>query len=244
VLSAREPADPWEPANRKGYAVQDFLDRHFIHPVSKAYKWLTPGPIGRGIHNVLVNLSEPAALFNDLMQLRFRRAGVPAGRLLVNTTMGIGGLIDVAAHLGLPHHDNEFGVTLGRYGVRPGPYVYIPLLGPGTVRDTIGGTMDYLTNPARWLTYPNQSKILKAKFAANGLDARVEAEPKLNALLSNAIDPYATLRSAYLQNKQSEIEGEGVPLDLPSFDEPPAGEAPPATGSPAPGTPDKGPATM
>jgi len=236
VMASHDPGDPWEPANRKGYAVQDFLDRHFIHPLSKVYKWLTPGPIGRGIHNVLVNLSEPEALFNDVMQLRFKRAGVPAARLVVNSTMGIGGLFDVAAHLGLVHHDNEFGVTLGRYGLRPGPYVYIPLLGPGTVRDTVGGGVDYLTNPARWLTYPNQSKILRAKFAANGLDARVQAEPALNALLSNAVDPYASLRSAYLQNKQSEIDGEGVPADLPSFDEPAPGEMPPATGAPDSGS--------
>jgi phospholipid-binding lipoprotein MlaA len=245
VLAAREPGDPWEPANRKGYAVQDFLDRHIIHPLSKVYKALTPGPIRRGIHNVLVNLSEPAALFNDVMQLRIKRAGVPAARLVVNSTMGILGLFDVAAHMGLIHHDNEFGVTLGRYGLHPGPYVYIPLLGPGTVRDTLGGGVDYLTNPARWLTYPNQSKILRVKFAASGLDARVQAEPALDALLSNAVDPYATLRSAYLQNKQSEIDGEGVPTDLPSFDEPPAGGTPPATETPpATGTPDKGPPPM
>ena len=232
VMAAAVPGDPWERANRKGYAVQDFLDRHIIHPLSKVYRALTPGPIGEGIHNVLVNLSEPAALFNDLLQFRFKRAGVPAARLIVNSTMGILGLFDVAAHMGLLHHDNEFGVTLGRFGLASGPYLYIPLLGPGTARDTIGGGVDYLTNPARWLTYPNQSRILKIKFGFNGLDTRVQAEPALNALLSNSVDPYASLRSAYLQNKQAEIDGEGVPLELPSFDDTPPGGTPPPTPQP------------
>ena len=219
--------DPWEPVNRKGYALQRFLDRHLIRPLAKAYRALTPGPIGRGIHNVLVNLSEPAALFNDVMQGRLKRAGVPSARLLINTTMGVFGLVDVASHMGLPHHDNDFGVTLGHYGLAPGPYLYIPLVGPSTVRDTFGAGIDYLTNPIRWAKYRHRVKVQQVKLPIGGLDQEVAAEPLLDALLSNAVDPYATLRSAYLQNKQSQIDGDGVPADLPSFDEPAPDAAPP-----------------
>ena len=227
---ASTPGDPWERANRTGYAIQDVLNRRLIRPLAKAYRVLTPGPIGRGIHNVLVNLSEPAALFNDVMQGRIKRAGVPISRLLINSTMGVFGLVDVASHMGLVHHDNEFGVTLGRYGLGTGPYLYIPMVGPSTVRDTVGAGVDYLTNPIRWARYRHRVKAQQVKLTIGGLDTEVASEPLLDALLSNAVDPYATLRSAYLQHKQSEIDGEGVPADLPSFDEPAADPAPePAT---------------
>jgi len=233
-VPARTPGDPWEPANRKGYAIQSFLDRHLIRPLAKVYRALTPGPIGRGIHNVLVNLSEPAALFNDVLQGRIRRAGVPTARLLINSTMGVLGLVDVASHMGLVHHDNEFGVTLGRYGMSAGPFLYIPMVGPSTVRDTVGAGVDYLTNPIRWANYRHRVKVQQVKLPVGGLDTEVAAEPLLDALLSNAVDPYATLRSAYLQNKQSEIDGEGVPADLPSFDEPPSDVAPATEAAPTP----------
>jgi phospholipid-binding lipoprotein MlaA len=223
--------DPWEPVNRGGYAIEGKLDHFVIHPLSKAYRFLTPGPIGRGIHNVLVNLSEPSALINDVFQLRIKRAGTPAARLVINSTVGVLGLFDVASHMGLYHHDNEFGVTLGRYGVKPGPYVYLPLVGPSTVRDLVGTGVDVLLNPLHWATYADQAVILDSDFALNGLDKQTSTEAELHALLSTAVDPYATLRSAYLQNKQGEIDGEGMPLELPAFEEP--GPAP----APAPAEP-------
>jgi phospholipid-binding lipoprotein MlaA len=231
---AHTPGDPWERVNRTGYAIQGGLDRHVIRPLSKLYRKLTPGPIGRGIHNVLVNLSEPAALINDVLQLRIKRAGVPAARLLINSTLGVFGLLDAAAGLGLVHHDNEFGVTLGRYGVAPGPYLYVPLVGPSTARDLVGAGVDFVTNPSHWMEYPHQAQLLEARFALNGLDTEVATEAQLNALLSGAVDPYATLRSAFLQSKQAEIEGNGVPLALPTFDEPAPTPAPPPSGGISP----------
>ena len=228
------PGDPWEPLNRRGYAVQGALDRHAIRPLSKVYRKLTPGPIGRGIHNFLVNLSEPKALINDLLQLRLQRAAVPAGRLLVNSTAGLLGLFDVAARFGLIHHDNGFGVTLGRYHVGAGPYTYIPLVGPSTVRDLVGGGVDIVTNPVHLLEYSSSPQALGAQFGLTGMDSYVQSQPELDALLSGAVDPYATLRSAFLQHRQGEVNGEaaGVPLDLPSFDEPAPTPAP--TSAPAP----------
>ncbi len=246
----KSAVDPWERANRAGYAVEGRLDHYLIHPLSRVYRFLTPGPIGRGIHNVLVNLSEPSALINDVLQLRIKRAQTPAARLIINSTAGVLGLFDVAAHMGLFHHDNEFGVTLGRYGVRPGPYLYLPLVGPSTVRDFVGSGVDILLNPLHLATYPDQTVVLESNFALGGLDREISTEPELRALLSTAVDPYATLRSAYLQDKQGEISGEGIPLDLPSFDEPgpplapepvppartgagPSRPAPPETGKPS-----------
>lgn len=227
------PGDPWERSNRTGYAVQGALDKHFIHPLAKIYHTLTPGPIGRGVHNVLVNLSEPVVFFNDVLQLRFKRAGVAGVRFITNSTVGLLGLFDVAARNGMTHQDNEFGVTLGRYGVHPGPYMYVPFVGPTTVRDLLGSGVDFFIDPSHFLTYPNRTPVGEARFVVSGLDARIMTEDQLNALLSGAVDPYATLRSVYLQNKQGEIDGGGVPLNLPSFE-----DAVPTQPSTAPPSPD------
>jgi phospholipid-binding lipoprotein MlaA len=235
---SRVEVDPWERLNRTDYAIQGRLDRYLVHPLSKAYRFLTPGPIGRGIHNVLVNLSEPAALFNDVLQLRLKRAATPAARLVLNSTVGILGLIDVASHMGLYHHDNEFGVTLGRYRVKPGPYVYLPMVGPSTLRDLLGSGVDFVMDPMRWLDYAHQSAILNARLGFSDLDKEVSTEAELQALLGTAVDPYATLRSAFLQHKQGEIEGDAVPTDLPSFDESmPGSEPAPLPPATAPVTP-------
>lgn len=228
--AASAAADPWEQLNRRNYAIEGTLDRHVIGPAARFYHKITPGPIGRGIHNVLVNLSEPVVIINDVLQLRFKRAGESLARLLTNSTVGLAGLFDVAGRAGLPHHGNEFGVTLGRYGVPSGPYMYVPLVGPSTVRDLVGTGVDLVMNPLYWVTYPDRTEVGVGQTTVGGLDTRVMTEDELDALLRGAVDPYATLRSVYLQNKKGEVEGEseGVPEELPSFDEPPDIEAPPA----------------
>ncbi len=241
-VTSRVQVDPWERLNRTDYAIQGRIDRYLVRPLSKAYRFLTPGPIGRGIHNVLVNLSEPAALFNDVLQLRLKRAATPAARLILNSTFGVLGLVDVAAHVGLYHHDNEFGVTLGRYRIQPGPYVYLPMVGPSTLRDLIGSGVDFLLDPLRRLDYAHQSAILNARLGFSDLDNEVSTEAELQALLGTAVDPYATLRSAFLQHKQGEVDGDAVPTDLPSFDELlPAPEPTPAPPARVPVAPTSGP---
>jgi phospholipid-binding lipoprotein MlaA len=228
AADAHAPGDPWEKFNRFAYAVEGALDRAIFHPASLLFKNIAPGEIGHGIHNLIVNLSEPNAFVNDVLQGRFKRAAVPAGRFVTNSTIGFLGLFDVATHLGMPHHDNEFGVTLGRYGVGPGPYMFVPLVGPTTVRDLIGSGVDALIDPIHWASYANRPEVSTARALVGGLDERVRTEGQLNALLSDAADPYATLRSVYLQNKEGEIRGEGAPLEgLPSFDDPAAPPAPP-----------------
>ena len=232
---APEPSDPWEHFNRKNYAIQQGLERAAIRPMVKVYRALTPGPIGVGIHNVLVNISEPAVLIDDVLQFRFKRAAVPLARLVLNSTFGLLGLMDVAARSGLPHHDNEFGVTLGRYGVKSGPYLYVPLVGPSSMRDLFGSVVDFVASPLHALRYPHRTEILDTQFFVGGIDLQISTEAQLNALLSGAVDPYATLRSAFIQNKQGEIDGTGVPLNLPTFDDTDTGPAPP-TREPAPPT--------
>jgi phospholipid-binding lipoprotein MlaA len=237
---AHAPGDPWERVNRVAYAIQDRLNRVLFHPLGVVFRHLAPGPLGKGVHNVLVNLSEPGAFVNDLLQARVHRAGVSAARFITNSTVGLLGIFDVAGHAGLAHQDNEFGVTLGRMGVKSGPYMYVVLMGPTTVRDLIGSGVDFFIDPLHWVRFANQSEVSYARIVVGGLDKQVMTEDQLKALLADATDPYATLRSVYLQNKEGEIEGGGLPVDnLPSFDDEPPAAAPaaPAPEAPAPAQP-------
>jgi phospholipid-binding lipoprotein MlaA len=225
--AASTRVDPWERLNRFNYAVEGALDRHVISPLVVVFKAITPGPIGRGVHNVLVNLSEPTVFINDVLQLRLHKAGITARRFVANSTIGLLGLVDVADKLGLPHHNNEFGVTLGHYGFYSGPYMFLPLGGPTTVRDLVGSGVDLLLDPFHWIRFAGQAEANGVRLVVGGLDLREETGAQLDALLNDATDPYATLRSVYLQNKQAEIDGESAPLDLPNFDTPTPTPAPP-----------------
>ncbi len=226
--------DPWEKLNRVGFAIEGKLDHWIIGPLAHLYKFLTPGPIGKGIHNLVTNLTEPVVTVNGILQLRPKRATESAGRFLVNSTVGLAGLIDVAAKEGHPHRPNSFGDTLGRYGVAGGPYIFYPLGGPSTVRDTVGEIVDTVVDPVHLLNYRFRTEISIGVAVARGLDQRVENEADFETLLSNAADPYATLRSTYLQARDSEVRGGDVtPTDLPDLDLPDLPPAQPDAGGKA-----------
>ena len=130
-------ADPAEKLNRKGYAIHQVLDRFLLRPAAMTYFAITLKPLRLGIENVLTNLGEPVVAVNDVLQGRFRKAGATTVRFVTNSTIGVAGIFDVAKHAGIPRHDNGFALTLGRAGVKPGPYLFIPLMGPSTVRDAV-----------------------------------------------------------------------------------------------------------
>ena len=227
---AATPGDPYEKFNRKQFELQEKFDRYTIGPLTHLYRALTPGVIGKAIHHILVNLREPEVFINDMLQLRPARAASTAVRFAVNTTIGLGGMIDVAGKTGLPHHLNSFGDTLGHYGVRPGPYLFLPMVGPSTVRDLIGNIADGVMNPLHFVKYPNRQQVSVSLAVVGGLDAFRMSEGDLRALLSNAADPYATLRSTYLQNRAAEISGETViPVTLPNLDDPGTDTSPSAS---------------
>ncbi len=244
AAAAPAAGDPWEGLNRRGYAINRFFDKVLIRPAAMIYRALTPGAIGKGLHNAVTNLGEPLVFINDVLQLRPRRAAEAAGRFTFNSTLGLGGLIDVVAYDGVPHHDNGFGDTLGRYGVKPGPYLFIPVIGPSTVRDLFGAGVDIVTDPVHWANYPYRTEIGVADTIVGGLDTRAAADDELKAILADAADPYATLRSVYLQYRQGEIdETRGAPRlpPLPEIDETGAAPAMPdideSPVSPAPALP-------
>src|SRR3974390_2845344 len=153
-----EPFDPWEPANRGFYAIHQVIDRFILAPVSRAYGHL-PRPVRKAVRNFGRNLSEPGIAVNDVLQGHPGKSAGTLGRFVVNSTIGVGGLVDVAKRGGLQHHNNDFGTTLGRWGAQPGPYMFLPILGPSDLRDSVGGVINIFLSPTFWVHYPSRTEI-------------------------------------------------------------------------------------
>ncbi|KUR79021.1 VacJ family lipoprotein [Novosphingobium sp. FSW06-99] len=206
------PGDPLEGFNRKMFGVNQALDKAFYRPVAMGYKHIVPKPVRSGLRNFFANLQEPVVFANFILQLRIGKAARTLGRFVINSTVGVGGLVDVAKSrdIRLPHLRNSFGDTLAWYGVGPGPYVFLPLVGPSTLRDALGGPVDDVAFPM--LVISNIAgkpfkgwRFIAASTVIPGLDLRAESDADLRALTDNAVDPYATLRSAWLQNRAAEV---------------------------------------
>jgi phospholipid-binding lipoprotein MlaA len=233
--------DPWQKINRKVFIVSAVIDHYLFHPLARLYKALTPGPIGKGVHNVLVNLSEPVVIANSLLQARPKAALAATVRLGINTTAGVGGLIDVTAK-GDPHVANGFANTMGRWGVGPGPYIFAPLIGPSSLRDGFGALADLFSDPLHVIRYPHRTVVGVSRGVVGALDRRNASEDEMNSLLGQAADPYATLRSVYVQQRAGEIDAlrgrRAAEQPLPALpdleEEPPTPTPLPAPAAPAP----------
>ncbi|WP_457351911.1 MlaA family lipoprotein [Sphingomonas sp. UYP23] len=203
----RTKGDPLEGFNRTMFSIHQFLDRIAFRPIAMVYKAVFPKPLRAGIRHVFSNIGEPLVFANDVLQLKPKRAIKTVGRFVVNSTIGIGGLLDVAktSEFKLPHHDNSFGTTLGHYGLGPGPYIFLPLVGPSDFRDFGAGIAQGQTYAFTIGTPFDYAEYRVSEAVLTGLDMRVEADGALKALLGSAIDPYATLRSAYLQDRAVSI---------------------------------------
>jgi phospholipid-binding lipoprotein MlaA len=240
---AASPDDPLEPFNRSMFVVHKTLDHWIFGPAAHAYQTILPRPLRKGFRNLINNLKEPGIAFNDLLQAHPTRAGKTTGRFIINSTVGLGGLMDIAYNAGLPHHDNGFGTTAARYGITPGPYLFIPFIGPTNFRDILGQTADIATDPLGWQPFRN-GQVIYARAIVDGLDQRAEADTELRTIDDMSADPYASLRSLYEQNRAVQVQEAitGVPGSAnPSFDDlqdPGADPAPaPAAPAPAPAPP-------
>ncbi|MCW9023593.1 MAG: VacJ family lipoprotein [Gammaproteobacteria bacterium] len=204
VSGPPEEHDPFESYNRAMYKFNDTVDRAVFKPVAETYKDYVPDPVQTGVSNFFGNLGDVVTLFNDLLQGKFAQAASDFSRIVWNSTLGVLGLFDVASHMELPKHDEDFGQTLAVWGVGDGPYLVLPFLGPSTMRDTGGLVVDIYTHP---LSYP----IIEddaANWAAVGLafiDKRVELLTASKVLDEAALDPYLFMREAYLQLRQNKI---------------------------------------
>jgi phospholipid-binding lipoprotein MlaA len=231
----REPADPLEGLNRGLYAVHRQLDKALIRPLMLVYTGLMPDLLRAGVRNAVGNLGEPITFVNDVLTVRPRRASRTVTRFATNSTIGLLGLFDFAADAGYPRHTSDFGQTLARYGVGPGPYLFIPILGPSTLRDTTGRVVDSYADPVRMFHYKGDTAVRIARPVVAGLELRSVFDSDIQALDTTATDPYVTLRSAFLQNRQSFIQDGQVDVDaLPSFTPEPAAPAPETTPAPVP----------
>lgn len=204
---APSESDPWERMNRGTYAFNDAIDRAVLKPVARAYRRYVPQFMRTGMTNFLTNLAYTTTLANNILQLKLKDAASDTGRLLLNTTLGLGGLLDPATDAGLPRNDEDFGQTLGRWGVPAGPYLVLPFLGPSTLRDAPSLYVDIQTDVRRHIA---NNSIDFAFAGISIVDRRARLLPA-EAAIEGAFDPYALIRNAYLDRREYLVRDGDVP---------------------------------
>ncbi len=199
-------SDPMGAINETTYRLTQDLDEVLLEPVAYAYRDGLPDPLRDGLGNVVRNLGEPANFLNFLLQFKIGKAFETLGRFAINSTLGVGGLFDIAGEpgIGLPYRRNGFANTLGYYGVDTGAYLYLPITGATTVRDLIGSTLDQAVLPFAVGAPFDRFEYGAAYFVINGLDSRLEFDEEME-LLGNTVDPYAARRDTYLARREREI---------------------------------------
>lgn len=231
------PRDPWERFNRVTFRFNDALDRAVLRPVARGYVKVMPRAVRTGVSNFFANLETVPTLLNDVLQGKLRDAGHDTARLLLNSTLGLGGLLDPASAAGLDRNDEDFGQTLGKWGVQSGPYLMLPFLGPSTVRDAFGRIPDRFSDPSQYLEDDSTRYSLRVleliDLRAGLLD--------LDAELEQSADRYAFVRSTWLQRRDYRVldgvldgEGEDPALLDPALNDP-AVTDPAVDGTPQPG---------
>lgn len=211
--------DPLEGFNRAVFWFNDGVDTVLIRPLAVAYKAVVPAPARTGVRNVMRNLRSPLDLANQLLQGDVGGAGTVLGRFVINTTVGLGGLIDVAAENGLDYEYESLDQTLAVWGVPEGPYLVLPLLGPSSVRDAVGLSGEAYADPVRnWAQNTDRDWIIYTRTGLVGLDTRAELLEPLDDLKRNSLDYYAAMRSLYRQRRDGLIrDGAPDPSQLPAI---------------------------
>ena len=208
LVIAEENLDPFEDINRAVYAFNETIDDNLLEPISRAYKDYVPGIFQDGVSNFFGNLRDVPTLANQILQFKPVESITTLTRILVNTTAGLGGLFDVASDMGLTTRNEDFGQTLAVWGVGDGPFTVLPLLGPSTIRDTVGLFVD-TTSDVNMINEMNDIGFISAS-AMNIIDKRVELLP-VTDLLDQSDDPYITMRSSYLQKRRFDVFDGNLP---------------------------------
>ena len=214
--------DPFEPVNRAIFSFNNVADRIVLEPIAKGYKKL-PSPIQSGINNFLSNLRAPLVVVNQLLQGQAENAVQSSGRFIVNSTVGVFGLFDVAEKIGLEEKEEDYGQTLATWGVGDGFYIVLPLFGPSNLRDTSGMVLTMLTDPINaYAVSEGESWYVPMRTAVNAVNTRSQIIDEVNALRDNSVDYYAAVRSSYYQNRKAAInnvdDSELTPLPLISIE--------------------------
>ncbi len=214
--------DPLEPINRAIFSFNNVADRIVLEPIAKGYKKL-PSPLQSGINNFLSNLRAPLVVVNQLLQGQGENAIQSSGRFIVNSTIGVFGLFDVAEKMGLEEKEEDYGQTLATWGVGDGFYIVLPLFGPSNLRDTSGMVLTMMTDPINaYAISEGEAWLVPMRTAANAVDTRSQIIDEVNALRDNSVDYYAAVRSSYYQNRKAAInnvdDSELTPLPLISIE--------------------------
>jgi phospholipid-binding lipoprotein MlaA len=208
--------DPFEGFNRTIFTVNDKIDQYALKPVAKGYVFVTPQPVRDSVTNFFSNIGDVYIAANNLLQLKITDGVQDIMRIVINTVFGVGGLFDVATLAKLPKHENDLGLTLGHYGVPPGPYLVLPLFGPSTVRDAVGSVGNYYVNPLSYIDPPGLSWAL---YGLNIVNVRANLLGASDVLEGAALDKYSFVRNAYLQRRQYLLsDGRRSPV-LPNYDQ-------------------------
>ncbi|SFP90175.1 phospholipid-binding lipoprotein MlaA [Pseudomonas sp. NFPP07] len=208
VLAHAAEDDPWESINRPIFTFNDTIDTYALKPLAQGYQAVTPQFLEDGIHNFFRNIGDVGNLANDILQAKPHAAAVDTARLLMNTTIGVAGFFDVSTKMGLQRNDEDFGQTLGYWGVGSGPYVMLPFFGPSTLRDAPAKYVDSFTEPYR---YVNDVPVRNSAFALDLVDTRASLLSS-EKLISG--DKYTFIRNAYLQNREFKVKDGKVEDDF------------------------------
>jgi phospholipid-binding lipoprotein MlaA len=199
--------DPYESFNRQVFSMNLTLDNHVALPVAKFYVHAVPAPAREGVHNFLANLDEPETFANDVLQGEVTRAWTTLGRFTINTTVGVGGLVDAATKFGIEGHTTDFGETLAIYGADEGPYLVLPVLGPSNPRDAAGDLVDIGLDPTTYVTFRSSIYWMLGRATLAVVDIRARNIGTIEEIERSSVDLYATERSLYRQHRNAEIHG-------------------------------------
>lgn len=212
TTTAANAEDPYEDFNRQMFAFNEGLDKAVIEPVAYGYRAVTNEPVREGVGNFASNLNEPLTFVNHVLQGKLPDAGATLGRFVVNTTVGIAGIFDPASAMGLQRTKEDFGQTLGAWGVQPGPFLVLPVIGPTNGRDIVGMGGDLALNPLNYPQFENDDAVRLGIAAIGGINAREGAIETVDEL-RNQIDPYTTVRRLYGRTRAADI---GIPVNEPT----------------------------
>jgi len=218
VAEFNEINDPAEPANRAVFEINRGLDTAFLKPVATAYRDATPQFFQDRINDALDNLRAPVIFFNDMLQGEPERAIATLVRFMLNSSLGILGLNDVATEAGIPAHDEDFGQTLAVWGMPAGPYVMLPLFGPSNPRDAVGMVVDFLIDPFNiWAGNTNRDFAIFSRSGTRAVDLRAVHMDVLDEIEKSSLDFYASIRSLYRQRRNNEINNGDPSANMPAL---------------------------
>jgi phospholipid-binding lipoprotein MlaA len=206
----RDPRDPWQPYNRAMFKFNTDFDNAFMKPAAQGYQFITPEPVNRGITNFFNNIADVTSAVNNALQFKLSRAGTDVGRVVVNTTAGVVGFFDVATNLGIPSYKEDFGQTLGYWGFGAGPFFVLPILGPSSVRDTVGFAGDVVVDPFFSIS---KDEIYWGFIVLRAIDTRAGLLAAGDLMEDAALDRYAFVRDAYLQRRRNLVHDGNPPAD-------------------------------